>query len=225
MSQKRRYQLLCPVARALDTVGDRWTLLILRDLHAGPARFQQLQEGLGIATNLLTTRLSELSEAGVIQRTADDRQAPYELTELGRSSDRMLWELVRFGALLDPDPAPKPPGNLRTIALPLRMMLSAVPDRPKMTVHLLVDDEIFVIDVDADTVGVQRYESAEGAPDSTPDLVLRVGYERLLDLSTGRIDLDEFGAHHSEVVAGAENMGAFAIMLATGLRLAAVGES
>ena len=67
MTRKRPYQLLCPIAQALDVVGDRWTLLILRDLHAGPARFQQLQEGLGIATNLLTTRLAELTESGMIR--------------------------------------------------------------------------------------------------------------------------------------------------------------
>ena len=61
MTKKRHYQLLCPIARALDVIGDRWSLLILRDLHAGPARFQELHDGLGTASNLLTTRLGELT--------------------------------------------------------------------------------------------------------------------------------------------------------------------
>ena len=65
----RRYRLLCPIARALDRVGDRWTLLILRDLHAGPARFVDVQASLpGLAPNLLTKRLRQLEADGLICR-------------------------------------------------------------------------------------------------------------------------------------------------------------
>ena len=102
MARMRPYQLLCPIARALDVIGDRWTLLILRDLHAGPARFQVLQEGLGVATNLLATRLTELTESGLIQKQAIDEYSAYALTDLGRHTDMLLWELARFGGLLDP---------------------------------------------------------------------------------------------------------------------------
>lgn len=132
MTAKRRYRLLCPIARALDVVGDRWALLILRDLRAGPARFDDLETGLGIATNLLTTRLNELTDAGLIERSTDAGRGFYELTAVGRSTDRLLWELSRFGAQLDPDPDPREPGNLRTIALPLRLIPEAVPDRPDL---------------------------------------------------------------------------------------------
>ncbi|MCP4968475.1 MAG: helix-turn-helix transcriptional regulator, partial [bacterium] len=96
MPEKRSYRLLCPIARALDVIGDRWTLLILRDLHAGPARYQELQEGLGMATNLLSTRLVELTAAGLIHKPNPGRSA-YELTVLGRLTDRVLWELAGFG--------------------------------------------------------------------------------------------------------------------------------
>lgn len=126
MTRKHPYRLLCPIAPALDIVGDRWTLLILRDLHAGPARFQQLEEGLGVATNLLTTRLAELTESGVIEKLHVDGHSAYALTELERHTDLLLWELSRFGGLLDPEPELRRPGNLRTIALPLRIALSAV---------------------------------------------------------------------------------------------------
>ena len=88
MTAKRHYNLLCPIARSLDAVGDRWTLLILRDLHAGPARYQELHEGLGIATNLLSTRLTELTESGLIHKPQG--HSAYELTDLGRSTDRIL---------------------------------------------------------------------------------------------------------------------------------------
>ncbi len=98
MIAKRRYRLLCPIAQALDVVGDRWALLIVRDLQAGPARFQGLETGLGIATNLLSTRLTELTEAGLIEKSTDAKRAVYQLTELGRHTDRLLWELARFGS-------------------------------------------------------------------------------------------------------------------------------
>jgi len=99
MTAKRHDNLLCPIARALDAVGDRWTLLILRDLHAGPARYQELHEGLGIATNLLSTRLTEMTDGGLIRKPSE--RGAYELTDLGASTDRILWELARFGGGLD----------------------------------------------------------------------------------------------------------------------------
>ena len=72
MSKKRNYRLLCPIARALDVLGDRWTLLILRDLQAGPARFQELETGLGLATNLLSSRLAELVDTGLVKYQVPD---------------------------------------------------------------------------------------------------------------------------------------------------------
>ena len=71
MSTRRGYDLVCPIARALDRVGDRWTLLILRDLHAGPARFSDLETGLGIASNLLSSRLRDLNDDGLVATDGD----------------------------------------------------------------------------------------------------------------------------------------------------------
>jgi DNA-binding HxlR family transcriptional regulator len=96
-------------------------LLILRDSRAGPARFHQLHECLGVATNLLTTRLPGLSESGVIQELDVDGLSAYALTDLGRHTDLFFWELSRFGGLLDSEPDPRQPGNLRTMVLPLRI--------------------------------------------------------------------------------------------------------
>ena len=59
---------------------------------------------LGIATNLLSTRLNELTDAGLIEKSTDAGRSAYQLTELGRHTDWLLWELTRFGAQLDPDP-------------------------------------------------------------------------------------------------------------------------
>ena len=189
MTAKRRYRLLCPIARALDVVGDRWALLVLRDLHAGPARFHDLETGLGIATNLLATRLTELTDAGLIERSTDAGRAGYQLTELGRRTDRLLWELTRFGAQLDPDPDPREPGNLRTIALPLRMSLEAVPDRPDLVARLLVDDDAFTI--------ISTVDAIEG----------------LLEAGEGRMSLEEFTKRHLEIVDGAAHADAFLTLM------------
>ena len=215
MARKRPYQLLCPIARALDVIGDRWTLLILRDLHAGPARFQVLQEGLGVATNLLATRLIELTESGLIQKQAVDEYSAYALTDLGRHTDMLLWELARFGGRLDPDPNPRRPGNLRTIALPLRVVLNAVENRPNLTARLIIDEESFTVVSTPDGIDVEYGET------STPaDLVIRTDYVGFLDVSEGRMSMEEFGAEHLEIVEGPEHIGAFAALMSAAIEAA-----
>ena len=214
MARKRPYNLLCPIARALDVLGDRWTLLILRDLHAGPARFGELEQGLGMAPNLLTHRLSELIEAGVVERTEHEGRANFQLTELGRQTDLVLWELSRFGAALSPDPDPRPAGNLRTVALPLRILLEQAADPPAMTVQLLIDGETFTVLSDADGVDVSYGETAaRGAP----DLVLETDYPSFLAVGEGRMDSGAFVADHLTVVNGAEHLPAFLAWLGAGI--------
>jgi DNA-binding HxlR family transcriptional regulator len=218
MTAKRSYRLLCPIARALDVVGDRWALLIMRDLHAGPARFRDLETGLGIATNLLSTRLTELTEAGLIEKSTDVGRRVYQLTELGRHTDRLLWELARFGAQLDPDPEPRKPGNLRTIALPLRMMLEAVPARPDLVARLLVDDDSFTITSTSDGVRVDYRDTS-----NEPDLVARTDYQGFLDAGEGRISFDEFATRHLEIVDGAAHSDTFLTLM--GAAMTGPGES
>ena len=204
MTAKRHYQLLCPIARALDVVGDRWALLILRDLHAGPARFHDLETGLGMATNLLSTRLIELTEAGLIEKQKDAGRSAYQLTELGRHTDRILWELALFGSQLEPDPDPREPGNLRTIALPLRLILEAVPNRPNLVARLLVDNDSFTIISTPETVRVNYADTT-----TEPDLVVRTDYHGFLDAGEGRISAEQFVREHLEIVDGAKNADAF----------------
>lgn len=208
MTRKHPYQLLCPIARALDVVGDRWALLILRDLHAGPARFQELHEGLGVATNLLTTRLGELSESGMIQKLDVDGHSAYALTDLGRQTDLLIWELSRFGGLLEPEPDPRQPGNLRTIVLPLRIALNSVEDRPNLTVRLLIEDETFTVLSSPDGVDVEYGETTTPA-----DLIIRTDYVGFLDVGEGRISLEEFAAQHLEIVQGPEHVDTFATLM------------
>ena len=213
MSEKRSYRLLCPIARALDVIGDRWALLVLRDLHAGPARYQELQEGLGMATNLLSTRLAELTAAGLIRKPNSGRSA-YELTALGRRTDRLLWELAGFGTLLDPDPDPREPGNLRTLALPLRMLFEPVWPKSGFAVRLLVDDDTFTI-----TPAQAGVEVEYGSSDTTAQLTARLDYAAFLELGAGRLDPNEFVAEYLEIIDGVEYRAEF-----LGLLRAAFGQ-
>lgn len=213
MSEKRSYRLLCPIARALDVVGDRWALLILRDLHAGPARYQELQEGLGMATNLLSTRLVELTTAGLIQKPNPGRSA-YELTALGRRTDRFLWELAGFGTLLEHEPDQREPANMRTMALPLRMLFEPVWPNADFAVRLLVKDDTFTIASTPSGVEVEY-----GPSDATAQLTARLDYTAFLELAEGRIDPSEFVAQHLEIIDGTEHRAEF-----LGLLRAAFGQ-
>jgi DNA-binding HxlR family transcriptional regulator/putative sterol carrier protein len=98
----RSYMQYCSVAHALDLVGERWALLMVRELILGPRRFRELHEGLpGISTNVLSNRLKELETAGVIRRRLLPRPASgtvYELTEYGRELEDIVVALGRWGA-------------------------------------------------------------------------------------------------------------------------------
>jgi DNA-binding HxlR family transcriptional regulator len=100
----RIYGHFCALARSLDVVGDRWTLLLVRELLGGPRRHAELKRGLpGIASNLLSERLRELQAAGVIERAQLDGAPRYRLTARGRALQPVLVELARWGAPLLPE--------------------------------------------------------------------------------------------------------------------------
>lgn len=97
-----RYDRSCPVARTLEIVGERWTLLILRDLILhGPRRFQDLEESLaGISPNTLSARLKTLEDAGVVERRFYETHPPradYQLTEKGRELRPVVRALREWG--------------------------------------------------------------------------------------------------------------------------------
>jgi len=98
----KRYHQYCPVAHSLDLIGDRWALLIVRELMLGQRRYTDLADALpGIGTNILAARLRQLEGAGVVRRT---KLPPpwavtvYELTERGRELDNVLRSLAAWGA-------------------------------------------------------------------------------------------------------------------------------
>jgi DNA-binding HxlR family transcriptional regulator len=102
MSTKRRYEDGCAAAHGLDLVGDRWAMLVVRELLLGPKRFTDLRAGLaGISPNVLTQRLEELEHAAIVQRRKLARPAAawvYELTEWGLQLEPVITALGRWAA-------------------------------------------------------------------------------------------------------------------------------
>ncbi|MBV8300410.1 MAG: helix-turn-helix transcriptional regulator [Candidatus Dormibacteraeota bacterium] len=99
---KKSYNQYCALARGLDLVGDRWTLLVVRDLLLGPMRYGDLAAGLpGISTNMLADRLRALESAGIVARATlppPAGSAVYQLTETGEALEPVLLALGRWGA-------------------------------------------------------------------------------------------------------------------------------
>jgi DNA-binding HxlR family transcriptional regulator len=100
MTKSRSYEDACGIARALDRIGERWALLIVRELLLGPKRFTDLREGLPSASpNVLSQRLDDLLAAGVLRRyqlAPPGRAWVYELTPWGRELEDVLLSLARW---------------------------------------------------------------------------------------------------------------------------------
>jgi len=121
---KRSYGQYCGFARALELVGERWALLIVRDLLIGPKRFGEIQRGLpGIPTNILTARLNELEDSGLVRRRLLARPAKgvaYELTEEGAGLEAAVLAIGRWGARHLGEPRPDETITEDSIATALR---------------------------------------------------------------------------------------------------------
>jgi DNA-binding HxlR family transcriptional regulator len=109
VSKRRRYHDRCGVARALNLVGDRWSLLIVRELLLGPKRFLDLQAGLpGVAPDVLTDKLRELAAAALVEPIAlpvPSSAGAYALTERGAELEPVILALGRFGSSAPASPA------------------------------------------------------------------------------------------------------------------------
>jgi DNA-binding HxlR family transcriptional regulator len=184
----RSYDQLCGVARALDVVGDRWTLLIVRELLVTDgARYTDLQHGLpGIATNLLAERLRQLEENGIVIREAAPPPIAttlFRLTARGRELRPVLEALGMWGRPLLQDMPKGAAFRGHWLALPLEALLNDhAPERPPVSIAVNAGDQPITVSVEGE-VRVRAGVSPE--PDATitgtPDLVV--------GLFTGEFDL------------------------------------
>lgn len=190
-SRMRSYGQYCALAKALDVVGDRWTLLIIRELLIrGAARYTDLMHGLpGIATNLLAARLRDLEEAGVVEREAAAppvATALFRLTTRGEELAPVLKALGRWGAPLLAEGASHERDTFRShwLALPLQFYVAdAAPDQPPATIAVHSGNEPMLIEIGD---GVVR--ARPGTTDH-PDGVLTGPPHLLIGVLSGKLDL------------------------------------
>jgi DNA-binding HxlR family transcriptional regulator len=187
----RSYGQLCGVAKALDVVGDRWSLLIVRELLLRDAcRYTDLRAGLpGIATNLLADRLRELEDAGIVEReqpTPPVATTLFRLTERGRELRPAVEALGRWGAPLLADASDDDEWRSHWLAFPLGLHLGdRRPGRPQVTLQLHTGDEPAVVET---VDGVVRSRAGTAAH---PDAVLAGPPRLVIGAVLGRIGLDE----------------------------------
>jgi DNA-binding HxlR family transcriptional regulator len=122
--KRREFGQYCGLARALELVGERWALLIVRDLSVRPRRYTDLLDGLpGIPTNVLSTRLKELEQAGVVERQvapAPQRGVVYTLTAAGHELEPAILALGRWGSAFLGDPRPEETVTPESVTMVLR---------------------------------------------------------------------------------------------------------
>jgi DNA-binding HxlR family transcriptional regulator len=200
---RRNYGQACSVAGALDRIGERWSLLIVRELLLGPLRFSDLARGVGGApTDVLTRRLRDLEADGIVRRRELEPPAGvvvYELTELGRDLDRPLLELGRWG--LNFFRIEDVPG-IDSSWLPnsLRVILRPPPDAA-LTLQLHSDGHSFRLRIKGSEIAAERGEAAgpdltlSGAPrDVIAALVVGEAAEEGVRIEGDRAVLDELRA-------------------------------
>jgi DNA-binding HxlR family transcriptional regulator len=168
---RRSYGQYCGIAYALELVGERWALLVVRDLILGPKRFTDLRRGLPrIPTNVLSARLKELEEAGIIRRRLLPRPSTgivYELTDCGRELEDIVLRLGLWGASSLGDPRPEDTLNVDSLMLALRATFRAEEARDlKAGYELRLGEIVIHARVDRGTL-----EVAEG-PLAGADLVI-----------------------------------------------------
>jgi DNA-binding HxlR family transcriptional regulator len=174
MPERKSYGQFCGLARALDRIGDRWTLLVIRELLLGPISFRRLQEGLsGVSPALLTQRVNCLIADGLVERNdapARSKSVEYALTAAGHDLEDAIFELIRWGGrwMLSG------PGDDRVdpawALLALRALLAGEPARQSGTAHLGISHSWLTIDVDG---GRRRVAPGrQGAADVTIELEL-----------------------------------------------------
>lgn len=189
--KNRSYNQYCGLAYALDIVGERWTLLVIRELFAGPRRFKDLVGGLpDISTNLLTERLKDLEQRGIIRRRVLPPPAGstvYELTALGRGLERAVLELGKWGSQFVP-PSMEGANVLHLGSYALTPKTFFRPEEAQgidETYELHVDNEVLQMQVKGGELDVRQGE----APN--PDAVFHTDMPSYLGLLTGQLKPDE----------------------------------
>ncbi len=201
-TSRRSYDQYCAVARGLDVIGDRWTLLLIRDLLLGPRRYKDLLAGMpGIGTNLLADRLRELEAAGLLERSVLPPPAGstvYQLTEAGRTLEPVVISLGRWGAQFMGSPKKTDVMVPRAYFVAMRGVYNPqAAAGVTETYEVRIADLVFEIRVDDG-----RLATSEGRTASNPDAIFSMDVETLnalmfqlitpaAALANGRVKIDK----------------------------------
>ncbi len=204
MTAPRTYGDCCGIARALDVVGERWALLVIRELLLGPKRFTDLRAGLpGASANVLAQRLRELEQAGIVAKRRLPPPAAsqvYELTPRGAEIEPVVLALGRWGAATPL--APEHAGmSLDSHLLALRTLFA--PERAdglEALVELRLEGDVFKLAIADGEVRVVRGSAGPA------DVTLETAPSTLLELVHGRRQLDDALAAQDARFAGDETL-------------------
>jgi DNA-binding HxlR family transcriptional regulator len=196
----RTYGQFCGLAHAVELVGERWALLIIRDLIPGPKRFTDLRNGLPrIPTNILSARLKELEGSGVIHRRVlprPDGSVVYELTDYGRELEDVVLRLGLWGARSLGQP--RPDDVVTTDSLIVALRTTFQPERARglqVSYELRLGEVVVNARIDDGTLQVAA------GPVAAPDLVIETG-PALRSLLAGEIGASEAIANGSVQLTG-----------------------
>lgn len=184
----KSYGQYCGLARALDIVGDRWNLLIVRQLLVGPARYGELADALpGIASNLLAERLRGLVAAGVVERRLDPERngAVYVLTPWGAQLCDAIDSLVRWSVPLMTSGPGGDSFRPEWLAVALRAFLQGRAADPPVTVGFQTAGTLATVRLDADGPHVVLGDG------QTPDTILRAEPAVVLGLASGVLSVKQ----------------------------------
>lgn len=187
MPRRRSYDQYCAAARALDAVGDRWTLLIVRELLAGPRRYTDLHADLpGVSTDMLAGRLKEMEAADLVTRRRLPPPASayvYELTGRGTALLPVLRALAEWGAPVLGEPRPTDAVRAHWSAIPL---LRALEERGPGITQVTLDEGEFHVRIGSDGTAAYGDGPAEAA-----DAFLRTDTATCRALASGELTLAE----------------------------------
>ncbi|MET9474087.1 winged helix-turn-helix transcriptional regulator [Streptomyces sp. NPDC002917] len=189
-ARRRSYDQFCATARALDSVGDRWTLLIVRELLAGPRRYTDLHADLpGVSTDVLASRLKDMEQSGLATRRRLPPPAAasvYELTERGHGLLPVLAALAEWGAPAFGERRPTDAVRAHWFALPLLRVLDGLAHEGVVEVHL--DEGEFHVRVGRPADGEGVYGDG---PAAHADARITLDVELCLALGRGECTLAE----------------------------------
>lgn len=195
MSATRKYDDPCGTARALDVIGERWALPVVRELLLGPKRFGQLRRGLpGVSPNVLSQRLRDLENSGVLHRDILDPPASvavYELTPRGQALEPILIELGRWGSQ-------EPMSSVQELTVDALLLALKTMFVPAFSARygLYIDGERYALVIDGSVFSVTRGPS----PDTVTAFELDVA--TLRTFAFGRASLTSLEAAGRLVVTG-----------------------